>query len=44
MFLQRVFILEYKVDLEFNDLETEEENFEEEKMVLPATLSVEDIR
>jgi len=36
--------LEYKVDLEFNDLETEEENFEEEKMVLPATLSVEDIR
>ena len=43
-FWHRVFILEYKVDLEFNELETEEENLEEEKMVLPGTLSVEDIR
>jgi len=36
--------LEYKVDLEFNDLETEDDNFEEERMVLPGTLTVEDIR
>ena len=38
------FIAEYKVDLEFNDLETEDDNFEEERMVLPGTLTVEDIR
>merc|ERR1712002_543991 len=36
--------LEYKVDLEFNDLETEDDNFEEERLVLPGTLTVEDIR
>ena len=48
--LRNIFLLivnlipEYQVDLDYNDVEADEESFDEIRMVLPGTLSVEDIR
>merc|ERR1711892_921672 len=37
-------LLEYQVDLDYNDVEADEESFDEISLVLPGTLSLEDIR
>ena len=39
-----ILIPEYQVDLDYNDVEADEESFEEISLVLPGSLSVEDIR
>jgi len=36
--------LEYKVELDYNDVDEDDESFEETRMLLPGTLTVEDIR